>query len=222
MKAAAVIPALNEAATIARVVTGIAPHVALVVVVDDGSSDGTAELARQAGATVITHAGNRGKGTAVRSGLAQVLAGDYTHVVMLDGDLQHLPDEAPRLLEAARETGADLVVGERQFRRHEMPAARYHANRIGSRALSSFMGVHLGDTQCGYRVFRTDLVRRMKLRASGYDIETEMLVKAGRLGGTIVHVPVSAVYGAKSKLRPVRDTTRTCFRAVYYRFIESV
>ena len=108
------------------------------------------------------------------------------------------------------------------FRREEMPASRYHANRIGSRALSGFMGVHLGDSQCGYRLFRTDLVRRMKLRATGYDIETEMLVKLGRLGGRIEHVPVTAVYGAKSKLRPVRDTTRTCFRAVYYRFIEPV
>ena len=222
MKAAALIPAFNEAATIAQVVTGIAAHVALVLVVDDGSSDGTAEVARRAGAAVLAHAHNQGKGTAVRSGLAQILAGDYTHVLLLDGDLQHLPDEAPRLLKAAGETGAGLVVGERQFRRHEMPAARYHANRIGSRALSSFMGVHLGDSQCGYRVFRTDLVRRMKLRARGYDIETEMLVKVGRLGGTIAPVPVSAVYGAKSKLRPVRDTTRTCFRAVYYRFIESV
>ena len=222
MKVAALIPAFNEAATIAQVVTGIVPHVPLVVVVDDGSSDETADLARRAGATVIVHAANRGKGAAVRSGLTQILAGTYTHVLMLDGDMQHLPDEAPRLLAAAAQTGADLVVGERQFRRDEMPASRYHANRIGSRALSSFMGVRLGDSQCGYRVFRTDLVRRMKLRARGYDIETEMVVKAGRLGGTIAHVPVSAVYGARSKLRPVRDTTRTCFRAVYYRFIESL
>ena len=222
MKAAALIPAFNEETTIVQVVMGIAAHVALVLVVDDGSSDRTAALARHAGAAVITHPQNRGKGAAVRSGLGQILAGDFTHVLMLDGDLQHLPEEAPRLLAAADETGADLVVGERQFRRDEMPASRYHANRIGSRALSSFMGVHLGDSQCGYRVFRTDLVRRMKLRATGYDIETEMLVKVGRLGGTIAHVPVSAVYGAKSKLRPVRDTTRTCFRAVYYRFIESV
>jgi hypothetical protein len=66
------------------------------------------------------------------------------------------------------------------------------------------------------------VLRRMKLRATGYDIETEMLVKVGRLGGRIGHVPVTAVYGVRSKLRPVRDTTRTCFRAVYYRFIESI
>lgn len=222
MKIAALIPAFNEAGTIGAVVRGVRPHVHGVIVVDDGSNDGTSVAAREAGADVLTHERNAGKGQAVRTGLRRVMEGDFTHVLLMDGDMQHLPDEAPRLIEAARATGADLVVGERQFRREEMPASRYHANRIGSRALSGFMGVHLGDTQCGYRLFRTDLVRRMKLRARGYDIETEMLVKLGRLGGRIEHVPVTAVYGAKSKLRPVRDTTRTCFRAVYYRFIEPV
>lgn len=221
MKVAALIPAFNEAGTIAQVVAGVRPHVDHVLVVDDGSGDGTADEARRAGAEVLANPANRGKGCAVRAGLAAILAHDYTHVLFLDGDLQHRPDEAPRLLKAARD-GADLVVGERQFRRDEMPASRYHANRIGSRALSGFMGVRLGDTQCGYRVFRTEMLRRMKLRATGYDIETEMLVKLGRLGGRIEHVPVTAVYGARSKLRPVRDTTRTCFRAVYYRFIESI
>lgn len=222
MKVAALIPAFNEAETITEVVVGVRPHVELVVVVDDGSGDGTADLARCAGAEVLSYPQNRGKGQAVRAGLAEILTRDYSHVLTLDGDMQHRPVEAPRLLEAARATGAELVVGERQFRRDEMPASRYHANRIGSRALSGFMGVRLGDTQCGYRVFRTDVLRRMTLRATGYDIETEMLVKVGRLGGRIEHVPVTAVYGARSKLRPVRDTTRTCFRAVYYRFIESI
>lgn len=222
MRVAALVPAYNEATTIAAVVGGVRPHVDIVVVVDDGSNDGTGVHARTAGGQVMVHAVNRGKGHAVRTGLATILKGDFTHVLLMDGDMQHLPGEAPALLEAARSGGADVVVGERRFDRLRMPASRYYANRFGSRALSGFMGVRLGDTQCGFRVFRTDIVRRMRLRATGYDIETEMLVKLGRLGGRIEHVPVSAVYGGASKLRPVRDTTRTCLLAVYYRYIESV
>ena len=218
----ALIPALNEAGTIRAVVAGVRPHVKAVIVVDDGSSDDTATLAETAGATVLRHDRVKGKGQAVRTGLDHVLARtEAQYVLILDGDMQHLPAEAPRLIAMAGRTDADLVVGVRRFERDAMPASRYHANVIGSRALSSFIGVPLQDTQCGYRLFRVDMVRKMPLRATGYDIETEMLIKVGRLGGRIVQVPVSAVYGhARSKLRPVRDTTRTCFRAVYYRYLE--
>jgi glycosyltransferase involved in cell wall biosynthesis len=220
----ALIPALNEAETIAQVVVEIGPHVSAVVVVSDGSTDATADLARAAGATVLVQGVTQGKGQAVRTGLAHVLqSSDVEYVLILDGDRQHLPSEAPRLIAAAATDDVDLVVGERQFDRDAMPASRYYANVVGSRALSSFMGSKLRDTQCGYRLFRASILRRLALRSTGYDIETEMLVKVGRLGGRIVNVPITAVYnGAPSKLRPVRDTTRTCFRAVYYRYLERI
>jgi glycosyltransferase involved in cell wall biosynthesis len=223
IRAVALIPAFNEAAGIARVVEGILPAVQHVIVVDDGSTDGTAERATSAGAEVVRHNLNGGKGYAIRSGIARVLAGDFTHVVLLDGDMQHLPEEAARLLNAAAESGADVVLGERRFFKAKMPASRYHANRLGSRVLSWFVGVPLRDTQCGFRVFRVDALRGLRLRASGYEIETEMLVKSHRRGARLVSVPITAVYaGERSKLRPVRDTTRTCFLAVYYRFLERV
>jgi glycosyltransferase involved in cell wall biosynthesis len=221
LSAVAIIPAFNEAATIAAVIQGVAGCVAHVLVVDDGSVDGTAEIARRAGAEVLEHRQNRGKGQAIRSGLVAVSDRDFTHALILDGDMQHLPHEAARLLEAAARTGADVVLGERQFDRHGMPAARFHANRIGSKVLSWFVGSQLNDTQCGFRVFRLAALRDLPLRAREYDIETEMLVKLSRRGARIATVPITAVYnGQRSKLRPVRDTTRTCFRAVYYRFIE--
>jgi glycosyltransferase involved in cell wall biosynthesis len=223
VRAAAIIPAFNEERSIAHVVDGIRRSVAHVLVVDDGSTDETRLRAEAAGAEVVTHAANAGKGHAVRTGIARVLAQDFTHVLLLDGDMQHLPQEASLLLAAAEETGADAVLGERRFFREQMPASRYHANRLGSRVLSWFVGVPLRDTQCGFRVFRTDALRHVKLNASGYEIETEMLVKIRRRGGRISSVPVTAVYGnERSKLRPVRDTTRTCFLAVYYRFLERV
>jgi glycosyltransferase involved in cell wall biosynthesis len=222
MRAAAIIPAFNEATSIGAVVEGIRTTVAQVVVVDDGSNDGTAERARLAGAVVLRHETNAGKGRAVRTGLEHVLSsGGFTHVLLLDGDMQHLPNEAARLLETAGETGADVVLGERRFFRTMMPASRYHANRLGSRVLSWFVGVPLQDTQCGFRVFRVEALRGLRLNASGYEIETEMLVKIRRRGGRLASVPITAVYaGQRSKLRPVRDTTRTCFLAVYYRFLE--
>src|SRR4029078_12885534 len=103
----------------------------------------------------------------------------------LDADLQHLPGEASRLLSAAADTGADVVIGERHFSRPGMRAARYHANRCGSRALSWFVGAPLQDTQCGFRVFRVDALRPLKLTAAGYEIETEILVKVRRRRGRV-------------------------------------
>ena len=223
IRAAAVVPAFNEARSIAEVVGGLRAPVERVIVVDDGSTDGTAERARAAGADVIVHETNRGKGHAVRTGIARALEGEFTHVLLLDGDLQHLPSEAALLLAEAGRTGAEVVLGERRFRRESMPASRYHANRIGSRVLSWFVGVPVQDTQCGFRVFRADALRRLRLTASGYEIETEMLVKIRRRGGRVATVPITAVYtGQPSKLRPVPDTTRTCFLAVYYRFLERI
>jgi glycosyltransferase involved in cell wall biosynthesis len=222
VRAVVVIPAFDEARSIGAVVAGVLQYVEDVIVVDDGSRDQTAAVARAAGATLVSHESNRGKGCAVRSGIARAMeSSTWTHLLTMDGDMQHLPHEVPILLDAAAQTGADLVLGERTFGRGEMPAARYHANRIGSRALSGFLGTPVRDTQCGFRLFRSETLRRLRLRATGYEIETEMLVKVRRHGGRIVSAPVSAVYGGSvSKLRPVRDTTRTCFLAVYYRFLE--
>jgi glycosyltransferase involved in cell wall biosynthesis len=223
VRTAAIIPALNEATSIAAVVDGLRGLVAKVIVVDDGSTDGTAERARAAGAEVIVHPQNLGKGHAVRAGLARVAAEDFTHVLLLDGDMQHLPHEAARLIEAAERTGADVVLGERQFSRDATPTSRYHANSIGSWALSSFVGTPIRDTQCGFRVFRIEALRGLPLKATSYDIETEMLIKLCRRGGRVASVPITAVYaGQRSKLRPIRDTTRTCFLAVYYRYIERI
>ena len=223
MNAVAIVPAFNEAGSIADVVTGLHGLVSHVLIVDDGSTDETAARARAAGAEVLSRGTNTGKGSAVRAGLAHVMTGPFTHVLLLDGDLQHRPSEASRLLDAAERTGADLVLGERQFSREGMPAARYHANRIGSRALSWFVGAPVLDSQCGFRVCRLDALRNLPLRARGYEIETEMLVKLRRRGARLASVPITAVYTAeRSKLRPVRDTTRTCFLAVYYQFLERI
>jgi len=219
VKACALIPAYNEAAHIAEVVSGTKPHVMDVFVVDDGSGDDTSAQASAAGATVLRHERNLGKGQALRTGFARVLAGAYTHVVLIDADLQHDPAEIPRLLAAAAR-GATLVLGERELVRDAMPAMRFHANVIGSRVLSWFIGADVADSQSGFRVVACDLLRRVTLTGRGYEIETEMLIKLARAGARIERVTVSRLHyaGVRSHIRPFRDTFRTCMLAVRYRF----
>jgi glycosyltransferase involved in cell wall biosynthesis len=220
MKACALVPAFNEARTIAEVVRGTLAHVAQVLVVDDGSTDGTGEVAAAAGAEVMHLDRNRGKGAAIRAGLSRVLHSDVTHVLFMDGDLQHRPQEIPRLLAEAANTGAAMVIGERVFVRDDMPASRYWANVIGSWALATLMGVDLVDTQSGFRVVRTDVLREVPLEATGYEFETELVVKLARRREHIAGVAIKAVYaGERSKIRPVRDTTRNIVLALVYRFL---
>jgi glycosyltransferase involved in cell wall biosynthesis len=218
MTVCAVIPAYNEASRIGAVVAGVQPYVSHIIVVDDGSVDGTADEAQRAGAAVSRLPVNRGKGLALRRGIELALLGPWSHVLLMDGDGQHLPADVPRLLAAAPDV--DLVVGERQFDRAGTPRARYYSNRIGSWALSWFIGSKVRDTQSGFRVVRSTCLGALRLSARGYEIETEMLIRLAQHGATIATVPVSAVYGASaSKLRPVRDTTRTCLLAVKYRYL---
>jgi len=216
----AVIAAFNEERHVADVVAGTRAHVADVLVVDDGSSDETAARAHKAGARVVRHDRNRGKGSAVRTGLAHALHGPYSHVLFLDADLQHDPAEIPKLVERAEHGIGDLVLGERELVRHAMPAARYYSNVIGSRILSALIGAEVGDSQSGFRLIRTDCLRGVSLTGTGYEIETEMLIKLVRAGARIERVRVGRLQyeGARSKIRPVRDTFRTCMLALAYRF----
>jgi glycosyltransferase involved in cell wall biosynthesis len=216
----ALIAAFNEEQSVAAVVAGVKPLVSETVVVDDGSADRTAERAAAAGAIVVRHDRNRGKGSAIRTGLVRALAGPVTHVLFIDGDLQHDPCDVPRLVETAERTGADLVIAERAFTKGQMPTARFYSNRIGSRILSSFIGTEVADSQSGFRLIRADRLRRLELTATGYEIETEMLIKLTRAGASLERISIPARYhGATSKLRSFRDTFRTCMLAVRYRYL---
>ena len=218
----ALIAAYNEEPHVGAVVAATAPYVAQVFVVDDGSTDATTARAREAGAVVLRHDRNRGKGCAIRTGLDHVLQEPYTHVLFLDADCQHDPSEIPKLTRCAARGVGELVVGERELNREAMPAARFYSNVIGSRILSALIGAEITDSQSGFRLIRSDLLRKVRLTGRKYEIETEMLIKLVRAGATLERVPVRRLQydGARSKIRPFRDTFRTCMLALRYRYLE--
>jgi len=209
MKVCALIPAYNEAASIARVVRGCAPHVAEVLVVDDGSSDETARLAEAAGATVIVHQRNSGKGTAIRTGLNYVRGHEFDAVVLLDGDGQHDPNDVPRFIEAAERTGAGIVLGDRMGDVGEMPRLRRWTNRTTSRILSRLARQRISDSQCGFRLLRVEVLADLDLKTANYETESEMLLQAAAAGHRIESLPIKTIYNAApSRIHPVRDTWR--------------
>jgi glycosyltransferase involved in cell wall biosynthesis len=222
MRTCALIPAFNEAPYIANVVKGTQPHVEQVVVIDDGSTDETAQIARAAGATCLRSETNCGKASALRTGIAFARAQNFTHVITLDGDGQHLPEDIPVMISVAKETGADLVIGARCFDRARMPRPRYYSNTIGSRLASALVGCEIRDSQSGFRLFRLDKLRETNLRSRCYELEMEILIKMARSGCTIAHAPIHMVYDhgqARSKMKPVRDTISICLWSLAFRFL---
>lgn len=220
MNVVGLVVAYDEEGTIAQVVARSLAFLPRVFVVDDGSSDETARRAERAGATVLRHASNRGKGAAIRTGLDTVLKEDATHVLFIDADLQHRPEDIPLLLEKARTGSGDFVVGERRFDRNGMPGARYYANTIGSAVMSRIVGRRIRDSQTGFRLIRAELLRSVALTSRRYEIEAEILVKLARRGVEPESVPIEATYGgARSKMRPVRDVFRICMLTMYYRYL---
>lgn len=220
MRAVALIPAFNCADRVGRVVRGVGRHVPETLVVDDGSSDGTAQQALAAGARVVVHPANQGKAEAVRSGLALLLGEGHTHVLMIDADGQHDAEDIPALLAAAGE--ADFILGNRLWNRDAIPAKRYWTNFFGTRALELMTGYPLEDSQCGFRLVSTALLRRMMLVGRRYAIDTELLIRAGKLGGRFAHVPVRVIYdGETSHYRSLGDTVRIVLSAVRFKVDES-
>ncbi len=199
----ALIPAHDEAPRIAGVVAAAREHLP-VVVVDDGSSDRTADVARAAGATVLEQRPNQGKGAALRTGFRRALDDGADAILTLDADGQHDPAEIPAFVAAwETEPRPDLVIGRRDFR--TMPFARRVSNVLGGRAFSWAVGQPIPDNQSGYRLVGRRIVEAtLASDEGGFEFEVEMITTCIRLGGTIAWVPIRTIYaGAPSHIRPL-------------------
>lgn len=204
----AVIPCHNEAASIADVVRRLRRLLPSVWVVDDGSTDDTVAQAAAAGARVIRHARRFGKGTALATGWAAAAESGMSWVLMLDGDGQHHPEEAPALLAAAGPS-RPLVIGNRLHAPAAFPTLRRATNRWMSRRLSRLAGCPLPDSQCGFRLARLEVLLGLGLSTLHFEIESEMCVAFARRGHAIGFVDVTPAYGSeRSKIRPLLDSLR--------------
>ena len=189
----ALIPALDCAATIADVVRGCREHVARVLVVDDGSRDATADEARGAGAEVLAHGENLGKGAALVSGLRYLEERGCSHAVSMDGDGQHFAAEVPKLLEESRAHDEALVIGARVIE-SEVAAINRFGNSFANVWVRIASGKDLGDTQCGQRVYPIAATLALGPVGRRFDFETEILIRAVRAGLDVRSVPVRVYY----------------------------
>ncbi len=210
-KGCVVVPGYNEAGRIGAVVTGVLAHCPHVVVVDDGSRDGTADEAERAGAHVIRHAANRGKGAALQSGLDYALKSGFDFAITMDADGQHDPADLPAFIKAYLNTAIPVLVGNRMDNAGGMPRVRRWVNQFMSRLISRRIRQVVPDTQNGFRLYKCELWAAIAPSCKGFAAESELLLDCGEMGVRIGSVPVRTIYGTeRSKINPLRDTWRFC------------
>ena len=208
-RVAVVIPAFQAAATIGDIVARVRAVLpdAPVIVVDDGSMDGTGQAARDMGATVVTHSYNRGKGVALRTGIARALADGAGAIVTIDADGQHPPAQIPRLLKPLMQGQADVVLGAR-VRDGGMPFPRRITNWLSAALASRIGGQPVSDAQTGFRAFTRAVAERVQPAGDRYEYEANFLLDALRAGVRVRSIEIPTIYGPPSHFRSWSDTWR--------------
>jgi len=208
-KVCILIPAYNESAQIGQLVRSLRSKGHVPVVVDDGSQDNTAEEARSAGADVITHERNMGKGVSLKTGIEYILKEGYDAVLIMDGDAQHSADDIQKFVVLADKRHDTFIIGNRMDDTKNMPIERKLTNKFMSYIVSRICGQNIPDSQCGFRLIKRKLLEKIDIESERFEVESELLIKASRAGADIISVPIETFYGEEeSKINPFRDTFR--------------
>ena len=209
MKIAVVIPAHNEEAAIGPLVEAVRALGHDCIVIDDGSQDGSGDMAREQGAVVIRNEEKKGKGKSLQRGFEYVMKQDFDCVLVMDGDGQHDVEDVDQFIQKAREHSPCVVTGSRMQNHKGMPLLRLCTNRFMSLLISAVCRQNIPDTQCGFRLISLDVLKELRLTSSDFEIETEVLIKASKKGFKIFSVPIKTIYRNElSKINPLKDTIR--------------
>lgn len=206
-----IIPAYNVESTISKVIQGVSKFIKKenIVVIDDGSSDTTFEIAQKNGTVVLKNPTNKGKGFSLKKGYLHAIKNNYKAVICLDADLQHAPDDIPLFLETYKNSNVDCILGNRMFDVSSMPLDRQFSNQTTSLIISLLTGQRIRDSQSGYRLIKTDVLRKIKLVSNRYETESELLVKALKNKYKFAHVPIQTIYNDQpSHINRFIDTWR--------------
>ncbi len=213
MKVGVIIPAYNVGDQIGRVLSNVIKHVnrQYVIVVNDGSDDHTEHQVSSSDVVLISHSENRGKGEALKTGFKHAISNGFDGIITLDGDGQHDASCIPEFIRIADDSGSDLVLGCRKFELGTMPPDRIFSNWMSSALVSRLAGIKVFDSQCGFRFIHTDVLRTIRLDTSFYEMETELLVKALRMGFKVEFCNVPVIYDDNpSNIKRGLDTWRFC------------
>jgi glycosyltransferase involved in cell wall biosynthesis len=209
-KTVAIIPAYNEARFIASVVLVASKYVDVVIVVDDGSNDATAELATRSGALVLRHETNRGKGAALNTGFQKARELGATAVTLLDGDGQHRPDDIPRMIKPILDGESDMVVGSRFLDlKSEIPFYRLIGQSVVTTVTGIASSVSSTDSWSGYRAFSRRAIEVIHFREGGWGVDPEFQFLAREHNLNVSEVPIIAIYEEKAKRNPIPHGLKT-------------